>query len=158
MKKIATLVVIVLLALSIFWALSRKGKRTGVVYYYPRTNTYFDSSAQTYIYRTPGQDQWQETETLADSQRAVMGQRVRLDSVPDPVWKYNDRDRLLYSVRLYTAEEELNKKFIEDSLSSLPKPVDTTGPTMHEGKPPEEKDSKSRFRRFIDKLFGKKDP
>ncbi|MDB5250954.1 MAG: hypothetical protein JWP27_123, partial [Flaviaesturariibacter sp.] len=120
-------------------------------YFYPRANVYFDIEQKEYYAFDSVASSWRRTATLDKELEQALGRRVLIDTPGVPVYRENARHRLIYSAALYGSPEELQRKFIEDSLKSVaPKPAPATA------EPPPVK-RKSGIRRFLDKIFGKKD-
>lgn len=135
--------------------------KSGLVYYYPKANVYYEVGTGQYAYFNAASNSWKETKAFSEEQKLSLGERAIIQKPSSPLWKNNADDRMVYSARLYGAAQNLQQKFREDSLNSLPKPTATVTPVVKKTKPATvEKDSvktKSGIARFFEKLFkGKK--
>ncbi|HWJ29165.1 MAG TPA: hypothetical protein VNS32_21675, partial [Flavisolibacter sp.] len=70
-------------------------------YYFPQANVYFDSVSKLYTYQISNNEGWYTDMNIPDSLRFLLNKKVILGNCPDPVWKNNEHDRLIYSVSLY---------------------------------------------------------
>lgn len=122
-------------------------------YFYPKPNVYYDVERKTYYLFEPSKGAWERRETLDAASLAALGKKVVIDTPGVPVYKDNEQHRLIYSATLYASQEEMRRKFEEDSINSLPKqnPTTDTLPTT-----PQEEKHKTKVGKFLDKLFGKK--
>jgi hypothetical protein len=131
--------------------------KASVVYYYPKANVYYDVATGHYIYFDEKARTWKNNKSFSEEQKLSLGERAIINKPPDPIWKNNDADRLLYSAKLYAATRNYQQLFREDSLKSLPKAMATTPPVIKKVKPEKvEKDSvkqKSGIVRFFERLF-----
>lgn len=120
-------------------------------YYYPKPNIYYDIEQKQYYLLSPNQIEWQKRTDLLPEQLATLGKKVIIDTPGIPVYKNNAHHRLVYGAALYTSQAEMQRKFIEDSLSSLPK-----RDTLKRDEVVKEEKRRSKVGRFFDNLFGKK--
>ena len=128
-----------------------KGKQQGDNFlFYPLPNIYFDEDNKEYYFFDSTKTSWQTTGMLPPTVVERLGRSVRLDSVPVPVYKDNETHRLIHGAILYSSPDKVRQQYEEDSLASLPK-KDTV---VKADSTPVKK--KSKFGRFIEKIFGKK--
>ena len=133
----------------------KKADGPQVVYYYPKSNVYYDGRTGRYIYFSAEEDKWVQATSFTEEQKLSLGERALIDSPAAPVWKNNATDRMIYSVSLY-APSDLSKKFVEDSISNLPRKKE---PVIARKDMKVTKDSvkeKSGLGKLLDKIFGKK--
>ena len=122
-------------------------------YYYPRPNVYYDIERKEYYVFSPDANQWERKKELTEAQKTDLGEKVAIDTPSVPVYKSNAHHRLLYSASLYSREAEMQQKYIEDSLKSLPKP-----PPPKEEKPVTPKTEEDKgLKKFFKKIFGKEE-
>lgn len=117
-------------------------------YYFPRANVYFDSANKDYLFLTADSSAWQSSKQIPAVVHSMMDKSVLIENPSQPVWKDNDKHKLVYSALLYaTPNDTIEKK-------EPPKPLaDTPKKTEEEVKPPKKR---SGVRRFLDKIFGGK--
>lgn len=120
-------------------------------YYYPRTNLYYDVERERYIYPDTINGGWQKSRKLPGEGKDKLGKYFILNNPAPPVWSQNSHHRLLYGTALYVKADDIRRKFIEDSIRSLPKPkpVPNRKPV-----PKDTTDTRSGIERFFDRLFG----
>ncbi len=111
-------------------------------YFYPKANVYFDSANKEYLFLGNDGKSWQTAKEIPVAMQVLMDKKVFIASPADPVWKDNQNHKLIYSALLYAspADTQPNKAV---------KPV-----VIEASKPAEKK--RSGFRRFFDKIFGRK--
>jgi hypothetical protein len=126
---------------------AQKQKKQGATFfYYPKTNIYYDIEQKEYYLYDSAISAWkmQEQSPAADS----LGKKVLIEHASVPVYKDNEQHRLIYGTALYSSASDVRRKYIEDSLNSLPPPVAPRDTTT------EKKDRKKGFfRRLWDKIF-----
>jgi len=128
----------------------------GAVYYFPKANVYYSLSTGEYMYYAPGQGGWVRDKHFTEEQKLTLGESAEIDAPAEPVWERNAEHRLLYSVSLYAKHNDLGRKRVEDSLSSLPRPVPRPVPaTRADTIAPAGEEKKSGIRRFFENLFRK---
>lgn len=159
MKGIIAILAIGLLGFFAYSAVKKKsgGVRTGVVYYYPRANIYYDVAREQYIFFDEKKRAWKETSDFSEEQKLSLGEKAVIPHPSTPIWQNNSQDRLVYSVNLYASGTDLRQKYLTDSLNSLPKPLPDTPKWVapRESKPSQEEEKpKSGIRKFFEKLFG----
>ena len=86
---------------------------------------------------------WTTGKEIPAAMQSMMDKSVLLDSFSQPVWKDNQNHRLIYSAALYATPE--------DTIERKPPPV-AKAPEKKE----ESKKEKKGLRKFLDKIFGKK--
>ena len=160
MKAILALIIIGVIGFFAYTVLHKKPEpvKTGVVYYYPKANVYYDVTRSQYIYFDSIQKNWKQSKNFSEEQKLSLGEKAVISNPSSPIWKNNVQDRLVYSVNLYSSGSDLKQKYYVDSVNSLPKSVvDTEKPVEQQREPkPEEKKEKpkSGIRKFFDKIFG----
>jgi len=165
MKAILAILAFCIIGFFVYSAVKKeqpKPVKTGVVYYYPKANVYYDVASEQYIYFDSTQKNWKQSKKFSEEQKLSLGEKAVIKNPSSPVWKNNAQDRLIYSANLYSSTNDLQQKYRTDSINSLPKPVADTekqidSPQTKPEATTEEK-HKSGIRKFFDKLFkGKKD-
>lgn len=113
-------------------------------YFYPKANVYFDSANKDYVFMGNDGKTWQSEKQIPAAMQALMDKSILIDSPAQPVWKDNERHKLIYSAALYTAPSD----------TQVIKPV----VPVIKPEPPKTEVKKGRkgFRRFLDKIFGRK--
>ena len=160
MKAILAVIIIGVIVFFAYTVLHKKSEpvKTGVVYYYPKTNIYYDVARSQYIYFDSIQKNWKQSKNFSEEQKLSLGEKAVISNPSSPIWKNNAQDRLVYSVNLYSSGNDLKQKYYVDSINSLPKPVvdDTQKQIVPQEPKPEEKKEKpkSGFKKFLDKIFG----
>lgn len=124
------------------------------IYYYPTSNIYFDADNNHYIV-IDGDKGWSVKDELLPEQSANLGRRVLVNNPAVPVWKANDDHKMVYAASLYTTTDDYNQKFREDSLSSLPKRVDTSADSANPDTTSQKKEKRG-VGKFLDRIFGGK--
>jgi hypothetical protein len=120
-------------------------------YFYPKPNIYYDIEKKEYYVFSSAGNKWEIKTALTENEKAMLGEKVVIDTPSVPVYANNADHRILYSASLYSDEREIREKYIEDSLKSVPKKPDTTA-----GKKKEVLDEKeSGIKKFFKKIFGK---
>lgn len=116
-------------------------------YYYPRANVYFDSANKDYLFLANDGVTWQTAKQIPNIVQGLMDKSVFIQSPAEPVWKDNEKHKLVYSALLYaTPSDTMEKKPPPKPVVSRPeKKIDST--TVTEKK-------RSGIGRFIDKIFG----
>ena len=130
-------------------------KQGTTILYYPEANIYFDKEKETYIAFADESRRWERVKQLTDQQKQTLGRSVLVNDPTDPVWKQNSDHKVIYSALVYTSPDEVQRKFVEDSIRDLPpkpKPVKKEEP-VEEVK---EEKKKSGIARFFQRIFGKK--
>ena len=115
-------------------------------YYYPRANVYFDSANKDYVYLANDGVNWQTAKQIPNIVQGLMDKSVFIQTPSAPVWKDNEKNKLVYSALLYaTPEDTMVKKVIPKPVIKRDSVPDSTTVT---GK------KRSGVRRFFDKIFG----
>ena len=109
---------------------------------------YYDSSEAVYIFLDSA-NSWIESKQLP--LKGDIGKNVRIDSAAQPVWKDNEKHRLLYSVALYGDSNDF-KKGLPDSTSVV-KVNKVDKKEDDDTAQPENKKKKSGIKRFFERLF-----
>ena len=127
---------------------NKKASKQHVYYFYPLPNMYYDSSDAVYIFQD-SLSAWIESEQLP--LKGDIGKNVRINQPSQPVWKENEKHRLLYSVVLYSDSNDFKKQAEPDSTSIVKteKVVKKDDDTNQ----PENKKKKSGIKRFFERLF-----
>ena len=111
-------------------------------YFYPKANVYFDSANKDYLFLGNDGKTWQTAKEIPAAMQGLMDKNVFVASPADPVWKDNQNHKLIYSALLYTAPADTQPdKIVKPTIIETPKPVAK---------------KRSGFRRFFDKIFGRK--
>lgn len=119
-------------------------KQGSTFLYYPKANIYYDIEQKQYYVFDSSVNQWQKEKQLTLNENDL-GKKVLLTNAPVPVYRDNAQHRLIYGAALYTSSDEVRRKYIEDSLNSLPPPVVANA---------EKKEKKKGFfKRLWDKVF-----
>jgi hypothetical protein len=126
------------------------------VFYYPKANVYHDLAEDEYYFYHSEQKEWIATKKISREQESSLGDRVPV-SVNDPVWKNNYQERLIYSVSLYAKPSLIRQQLVEDSIKMVPKKIpEVNSIPSHDSIPSTEEKPKKGLKKFLDKLFGKK--
>jgi hypothetical protein len=130
------------------------------IFYYPKPNVYYDVEEKQYFFLSDDNNEWQTNKNLEAFQKDSLGKNVVLNNPSLPVWKDNEHHRLVYGAALYTSAIDLQRKYYEDSINSLPKPPpvvkkDNT-PVKLEEEEEVEKEKKG-LKKFLDRVFKKKE-
>lgn len=154
MKRLLFITFLIVVAVAVYFTIisSREDPSDGTTfYYYPRTNIYYDVERERYIYPDSVNGGWQKSRKLPGEGKEKLGKYFILNNPAPPVWSQNSHHRLLYGTALYAKEDDLRRKFVEDSIRSIPKP-----PPAPRRKPAEKDttDTRSGIERFFDRLFG----
>lgn len=164
MKAILAIVIVGVIGYFVYAAVKpdKKPLETGTkeVYYYPRVNVYYDVGTSQYAYFDSGVKSWKLSKDFSEEQKLSLGEKAVIATPSSPVWKNNEQDKLVYSVNLYSSPNDLKQKFHTDSLSSLPPPKVVVAAPPKEAKQQEkteEEKPKSGFKKFLDKIFKRKD-
>lgn len=113
-------------------------------FYYPRANVYFDSANKEYLFLANDSSNWQSAKQIPNVMQGLMDKSIYVQSPSQPVWKDNDKHKLIYSSLLYaTAEDTVQKKEIPKPVAKVP--VDTVAQ--------EKKDAKG-IKKVLGKIFG----
>lgn len=114
-------------------------------YFYPKANVYFDTVNKEYLFLSSDEKTWQSAKQIPAAMQAMMDKNVLIDTPGKPVWKDNDRHKLIYSALLYASPAD----------TQIVKPV--APPVIKEAPPKEEiKKERKGLRKFLDKIFGRK--
>lgn len=109
-------------------------------FYFPRANVYFDSANKEYLFLATDSSDWQTAKQIPNVMQGLMDKSIYIETPSQPVWKDNEKHRLIYSSLLYaTAEDTVQKKEVPKPIAKAP--VDTV---VAEKKP-----------KGIKKVFGK---
>lgn len=136
------------------WGCKEKEKPQGAtIYYYPLHNVYFDKENNHFLQYDSLKNQWQKIKA-ADFKERNLGADTQITSPVDPVYKENQKHRIIYGTALYTNEQQLKEKYLEDSLGTVrpSKKVDIPEPDK-----PAEEPKRSKFRKWLDKVFKKEE-
>ena len=112
-------------------------------YFYPKANVYFDSVNHEYVYLANDGVSWLSEKQIPAAMQTIMDKNVLIESPLQPVWKDNERHKLIYSALLYASPSDTQ-------VVRVAKPI-----AIAEA-PAEVKKERKGLRRFFDKLFGKK--
>lgn len=113
-------------------------------YFYPKANVYFDSVNKEYIFLGNDGKSWQSEKQIPAAMQALMDKNVLIDTPPQPVWKDNERHKLIYSAVLYASPSD----------TQMVKPLT---PVVKEALPKTEvKKEKKGLGKFFNKIFGRK--
>lgn len=158
MKIFLAVAAALLIAAALFFLLPSMGESKTVqgqnIKFYPKANIYFDVDNE--IYYLLANEEWSRTDQLTEEQIAFLGPDVTIEDPATPVWLQNEHHRLVYATELYTSADDYRRKYIEDSLSSLPrKPAPVVLPKDSLSNEGEER-KRSGVRSFFDRLFRKK--
>ncbi len=111
-------------------------------YFYPKANVYFDSVNKDYIFLSADGSLWQSVKQIPAAMQALMDKSVFIDTAAQPVWKNNERHKIIYSALLYASPADTQE-------------VKTVTPLAKEA-PKDVKKEKKGIGKFLDKIFGKK--
>lgn len=115
-------------------------------YYYPRANVYFDSANKEYLFMASDGQNWQTAKQIPAVVQGLMDKTSLVQNPSNPVWKDNEKHRLIYSAVLYATPNDTTAK------KEAPKPIaDRRG-----SRDKEKGDKKDRkgLGKFLDKIFG----
>ena len=158
MKIFLAVAVALLIGAALFFYLPSSGKKEEVqgtsIQFYPKANIYYDVDNE--VYYLLANDAWERVEKLTEEQSAFLGPHVMIEQPSTPVWLQNEHHKLVYATELYTSASDYRKKYIEDSLSSLPKKPPVIVVTKDSASVEQEERKKSGVRSFFDRLFKKK--
>lgn len=159
MKLIITVVVVAIAALAVmFWPRSKEQEPLDPVYmYYPKANIYYHVSGKTYILKDTQLATWVERKDIAQNSVAEFGKGAMITITDTPIWKNNAKHRLIYGTSLYTSPEEVKRNYRADSIKSIPPPKPVAVDTSTNPQEREAEKRRSGFRRFVDKIFKKKE-
>jgi hypothetical protein len=164
MKAILAILVVGIVGYFVYAAVKpqKEPLKTGTkgVYYYPRANVYYDVATGQYIYFDGAEKTWKQSKKISEEQKLSLGEKAVIATPSSPIWKNNEQDKLVYSVNLYSSPNDLKQKFHTDSLSSVPPPPKVVVAPPKEVNPQqktEEEKTKSGFKKFLDKIFKRKD-
>jgi hypothetical protein len=117
------------------------------ILYYPKANLYYDIEQKQYYVYESGHQAWKRVKEV-DYSEAQLGKRVMIDQVSIPVYQDNEQHKLIYGASLYnTTRDDIRRKFVEDSLKSLPRQAPEKDSTIAVKK------KRSGIRRFFDRIF-----
>ena len=157
MKFFLALVVALLIGAALFFYLpsvKERGEVQGTsIQFYPKANIYHDLDNESYYVLS--NDGWQRVKKLTEEQTAFLGPHVLIEHPAVPVWLQNDHHKLVYATELYTTAADYRRKYIEDSLSSLPKKPSVTVVVKDSASAESEERKRSGVRAFFDRLFKK---
>jgi len=145
---------------------TQTGTKHGNTYdYYPRANIYYDIEQKYYFVFDSVQGVWQQKNTLTSEENSLLNKKVLITNPSLPVYLDNDHHQLIYGTVLYSSSEEINKKFIEDSLKVLnakkgrikEDSLKILKDKKAGQKEEKEKKRKSGFKKFLDNIFRKKE-
>jgi hypothetical protein len=136
-------------------------RQGNTIFYYPKPNLYYDVEEKQYFFFSDDNKEWQTEKNPETFQKDSLGKNVVIENPSQPVWKDNEHHRIVYGASLYTSAVDLQRKYYEDSINSLPKtaPVIVKKDTsIITGEIPEEKveDEKKGLKKFLDRVFKKK--
>ena len=122
MKAVIAVLIVIIATAAVFFAFkpTEEGEKQGTLFhYYPKANIYYDvDNEQYFVLSDKG---WESSENIPEEQKSVLGEKVILDRPALPVYSSNAHHRIVYAATLYTSQADLQNKFYEDSVSSLPK-------------------------------------
>ena len=124
-------------------------------YYYPKPNTYYDIEKKEYYIFSVTENKWVRKKELTEQERSLLGPKVSIDTPSVPVYKSNAHHRLIYSAGLYSNERDIEKKYIEDSLKSLPQKTSLPPDEKDKDKEKEKDEKDHGIKKFFKKIFGK---
>jgi hypothetical protein len=145
---------IALLSIALFFSCQEVGKSKPTqgknIYYYPTANVYYDADNNLYMVlnETAG---WETKDELPQEQITTLGQKVVVENPSLPVWKDNGDHKMIYAANLYTTKDDYRQKFIEDSISSLPRKTNPVA--KQQGDSTSMKKEKSGVGKFLNRLF-----
>ena len=120
--------------------------------YYPSKNVYYNPATKSYFYSLDGGKNWDSTRTdLANT--SALGEGKSIHTTTAEVWKENDQHRKAYNGVLYNLSSE------DTTPVSLANGVSDKKEYRKGGlikKKEAAKREKTKFGRFIDKIFGRK--
>jgi len=113
-------------------------------YYYPRANVYFDSANKDYVFLANDGKTWQTAKQIPNIVQGLMDKSVLITNPSQPVWKDNEKHKLVYSALLYvTSADTLEKKEPPKPVATAPVDTAATEKKEHKG-----------VRKMLDKFFG----
>ena len=119
--------------------------------YYPKANIYYDIDRASYIKFSNEKGVWENLKTLPSDIAATLGKKITLQNPSIPVYKDNAQHRLIYSVSLYNTPDNYRQKFIEDSITLVPKKVGQ--PIQVHDTSDDKKKKKRGLRKLLDRIF-----
>jgi hypothetical protein len=137
---------------SLFFASCGEEKQGTNILFYPLKNIYYDQDIKKYYVFDTAARNWKKEKELSVAGGAL-GKSALIPNPAVPVYSDNAQHRLIYGTALYTDRNDIRRKYVEDSIASLPPPVVVEEEKKKEEKKEEKK--KSGFRKWIDKIFGK---
>ncbi len=155
MKAVIAILIVIIATAAVFFVFKpvQEGEKQGTIFhYYPKANIYYDvDNKQYFLLSDKG---WEPSNDLPDEQKSVLGEKVILDHPDLPVYKSNAHHRIVYAATLYTSQTDLQNKFYEDSVKSLPKKeVDVIKKDSIVAATENERKSKTGIGRFFNKIF-----
>ncbi len=111
-------------------------------YFYPKANVYFDSANKDYLFLGGDGATWTMQKQIPAAVQSMMDKGVLIQNPTQPVWKDNANHKLIYSAALYVTAADTIEKVVLPTVR-----VDTVQKVEKK---------RSGFRRFFDKLFGRK--
>lgn len=135
----------------------QESRQGNTIFYYPRSNVYYDVEEKQYFFYSDDNNEWRAEKNMEAFHKDSLGKNVVVDKPSQPVWRDNEHHRLVYSAALYTSAIDLQRKYYEDSVNSLPKsaPVIIKKDSALNKEQEEEKEKKG-LKKFLDKVFKKK--
>jgi hypothetical protein len=111
-------------------------------YFYPRANVYYDSANKDFVYLSNDGKTWQAEKQIPAAMQVLLDKNILIDTPAQPVWKDNERHKLIYSALLYASPADTQAVKEEKPLvKEVPKEV---------------KKEKKGLGKFLDKIFGRK--
>lgn len=136
-------------------------KQGTTIFYYPKPNVYYDVEEKQYFFFSDDNKEWRTEKNLEAFQKDSLGKNVVIENPSQPVWKDNEHHRLVYGAALYTSAVDLQRKYYEDSVNSLPKPPPViikkdTSLISNEQDEEVTDNEKKGLKKFLDRVFKKK--
>ena len=120
-------------------------------YYFPKANVYFDSANKDYLFLAADSNGWQTSKQVPAVVHSLMDKSVYIADPAQPVWKDNDKHKLVYSALLYaTPNDTVEKKELPKVVTTKPAATAPTADSASEAS----KKRRTGVGRFLDKLFG----
>jgi len=163
MKAIFAILAISIIGYFVYAAVKpgKKPVQTGTkeVYYYPKSNVYYDVATGQYAFLDETGKSWTLSKDFSEEQKLSLGEKAVIAKPSSPIWKNNVQDKLVYSVNVYASPSDLKQKFQTDSLNSLPPPKVVVAPPkeIKQEEKAEEEKPKTGLKKFFDKIFKGKD-
>ena len=158
MKVFLAVAVALLIGAALFFYFPSGTQREEVqgtsIQFYPKANIYYDVDNE--VYYLLSNDNWERVKKLTEEQTAFLGPHVVIEQPASPVWLQNEHHKLVYATELYTSAADYRRKYIEDSLSSLPKKPAEIVVSKDSASMEQEERKRSGVRSFFDRLFKKK--